>query len=79
MNVIIEIVRGVLETPVLIEDDIVAGLTYRDIAKKYINKDLINKKIDDSEMNAFVERKLKGTGVELHWFCDIKVNTYKNK
>jgi hypothetical protein len=77
MNVILEVINGVVQTPLLIKKDTTALATFRSLAVKHLGDDLTEMDLMDSDtINDDVNKLLEGTGIELLWFMDIVPNKY---
>jgi hypothetical protein len=78
MNVIIVSDCGILDNPILIEDDTTAQATFNVIAEQLLGSDVSEVDLYDDNCVHEVNRLLEYTGKEIKWFVGIEVNTYKN-
>ena len=78
MNVIIVIRKGVSDTPILVKHDHTAEAVFVNIAKELLEEDFeeINEMSDSmlDEVNSMLEPQ----NIEIEWYVDVEVNTYKN-
>jgi len=78
MNVIIVIRKGVSDTPILVKEDNTAEAVFKNISKELLGDDYeeINEMSDNmlNEVNSMLEPQ----NIEIEWYVDVKVNTYKN-
>lgn len=78
MNVIIVIRQGVSDTPILVKHDNTADAVFRKIAEELLEEDF--NEVDQMSDNMLdeVNGMLEHQGIEIEWYVDVEVNTYKN-
>lgn len=78
MNVILVSRNGVLDTPILVKHDITAEATFENLVEELLGEDADEVNLFSDNAIDHVNRLLGGTGIEVTWFVDVDVNTYKN-
>ena len=81
MNVLIVSYKGILDTPIIVEDDVTASAVFRDLAEKLAGSDDIADEVrfgTDNEL-ADLNHLLAGLGIEVSWFVNVGVNDYVNE
>jgi hypothetical protein len=78
MNVIIVSERGVLNTPILVKNDITAQAVFDKIATELLGDDISEVSLHSDNAIDKVNKLLEYNGKQIHWFVDVEVNKYKN-
>lgn len=75
MNVIITSNNGILDTPILIQEDLKAETVFDEIVENLLKEDYTEIKyiIDYDYKYNEAKRLLEGTGNDIHWFIDLIV------
>ena len=77
MNVIIVIKKGIMDTPILVQDDITAQATFNNLAEELLGDDISEVNLHSDSCVNEVNNLLDAEN-EIRWFVDINVNTYIN-
>ncbi len=78
MNVILVSRNGVLDTPILVKNDITAEATFESLVEELLGEDADEVNLFDDRALDQLNYLLEGTGIEVSWFVDVEVNKYKN-
>lgn len=69
-----------MDTPILVQDDTTAEAAFDVVAEKILKDDWDEVKdiVDYGEKMQETNRLIEFTGVDIHWFVDVKINEYLN-
>ncbi len=79
MNVIIVSEKGILRTPILVENDTTAQAVFNSIAEELLGDDISEVYLHSDDCVDKVNKLLEFSGKEINWFVDIDVNDYSNE
>ena len=79
MNTIIISRQGILDTPILIENDITAQTQFEEIATELLGDDISEVCLTSDSALDQVNNLIKYSGIEVFWFVDVEVNSYVNE
>ena len=78
MNVILVSRNGVLDTPILVKNDITAEAVFENLVEELLGEDADELNLFSDTAIDHLNHLLEGTGIEVSWFVDVDVNKYKN-
>ncbi len=78
MNILIISRQGVLDTPILVKNDVTAQAVFDELANDLAGEDVSEVSLHfDSQLDD-LNRLISYKGIEVFWFVDVDVNKYKN-
>ena len=78
MNVLIVTEKGVMRTPILAKNNTTAQAIFNNLAEEFLGDDISEVNLHADSCVDEVNKILECTGVEINWFVDVELNTYKN-
>ena len=79
MNIITVSRQGILDTPILVENDITAQATFDELANELAGEDVSEINLHFDYQIIELNNAIKHLGIEVNWFCDVEVNDYVNE